>query len=375
MVPVGATVLVRCSASPGASGPTWSVVPALGRLVSQASGSATFAVSAADLTFGFGDTSVEVRATYRNDAGPGTGSVALTVLGNTWLARSDLPAIQAVASDGTPLGPPQLLAGMAGPILALTTRADGALLVAQDPGGGAPVHAYDRSGAPLAAFDAVAPSGDPLFAPSAPPRALLQMRDGSVWVTGGARPVIYQGDGRFRRLAAAAPAETIGLAQLPDGRVAVTYRWAYGLGFYDEGGQTFAAQALAAAAPPGESYGALGALAALPGGKLLVAAAHFAPAGWRGTLLRLGPDLALEGELAAAARVVRNVPRALAPAGPLLDAAPSPPEGDTAPACPRRFAADLSGTLGCLAAGTSYQGVVHLGSAPAGVPPALARRP
>jgi hypothetical protein len=60
------------------------------------------------------------------------------------------------------------------------------------------------------------------------------------------------------------------------------------------------------------------------------------------------------------------VPRALSLAGAALDAAPAPVAGDTAPACPRRFAADLSGSTGCLDASTAWLGVVHLGPLPPG---------
>ena len=368
VAPVGMSVAVRCTASPGAEGPVWAAEPATGSLVPQPGGSATFTLEAAAVAPSFGDTTFQLKATYRNASGEATGTAAVTVLGNTWMARSDAGAVLAVASDGTPLSALVPLQGTAGPILALATRADGAVLVAQSPQSGAPVRVHDRTGAALGAFDAAGAGGSPLFDATAPPRAVRQMRDGTVWVTGGTRPVIYEGGGRFRALAAEAPAETIGLAQLPDGRVAVTYRWAYGIGLYDESGGTLVKKALQATAPAGESYGALGALAALPDGRLLLAVAHFLPSGWTGTLLRLDGDLNLEAELAASARVPRNVPRALSLAGAALDAAPSPVAGDTAPACPRRFAADLSGSAGCLDASTAWLGVVHLGPLPPAAP-------
>jgi len=368
VAPVGTPVAVRCTVSPGAEGPVWAVDPATGSLVPHPGGGASFSLAATSVGPAFGDTTFQVKATYRNAAGEATGTASVTVLGNTWIVRGDVAAVLAVASDGTPLGQLLPLQGTAGPVLALATRADGAILVAQSPQSGDPVRVHDRTGAALGAFEATDAGGKPLFDAGAPPRAIQQMRDGTVWVTGGRRPVLYEADGRFRALAAEAPAETIGLAQLPDGRVAVTYRWAYGVGFYDEGGGTLSKKALAATAPPGESYGALGALAALPDGRLLLALAHFAPSGWVGTLLRLNGDLNLEVELAPSGRVPRNVPRALSLAGASIDAAPSPVAGDSAPACPRRFAADLSASSGCLDAGTAWLGVVHLGPAPAGAP-------
>jgi hypothetical protein len=373
--PVGAPVGVHCTASPGSEGPVWTAEPATGSLVPGTDGSATFTVDAAAVGPSFGDTTFLVKATYRNAAGEATGAAAVTVLGNTWIARGDPAAVQAVSSSGAPVGGLVPLQGTAGPILALAARADGAILAAQSPQAGPPVRVHDRTGAALGSFDAADRGGTPLFDAAAPPRAIQQMRDGTVWVTGGKRPVIYEAGGGFRALAAEAPAETIGLAQLPDGRVAVTYRWAYGVGFYDESGSALAKRPLQVSAPVGESYGALGALAALPDGRLLLAAAHFAPSGWAGTLLRLDGELRLEAELDAAARVPRNVPGALSLAGAAIDAAPSTVGGDTAAACPRRFAADLSGSAGCLETGTSWVGVTHLGAAPAGAAAkALAKR-
>lgn len=371
VAPVSAPVTVRCSASPGAEGPAWTVSPAAGTLTPGAGGSATFTFPVASATPSFGDTLFQVKAAYRNAAGEASGTAAVTVLGNTWIAGGG--GILAVASDGTPLGSLPLQ-GTAGPILALAARADGAILVAQSPASGPPVRAHDRTGAALGSFAAADPGGSPLFSATAPPRAIQQMRDGTVWVTGGIRPVVYEAGGSFRAWAADAPAETIGLTQLPDGRVAITYRYAYGIGFYDESGATLAKAALLATAPAGESYGALGALQALPDGRLLLALAHFAPSGWTGTLLRLDGQLALEAELAAPARVPRNVPRALSLAGASVDAAPSPVAGDTAPACPHRFALDLSGTSGCLDQSTTWLGVVHLGPAAAPAPVLAAAR-
>ncbi|HYQ79952.1 MAG TPA: hypothetical protein VEP68_00555 [Anaeromyxobacteraceae bacterium] len=368
VAPVGTPVAIRCTASPGAGGPAWAVAPQGGSLLPGAGDDATFTVPAGSVGPSFGDTVFLVKATYRNAAGEATGTAAATVLGNTWIARSDASAVLAVASDGTALSAPLTLQGTAGPILALAGRADGAILVAQSPQAGPPVRVHDRTGAALGSFDAVDGGGAALFDASAPPRAIQQMRDGTVWVTGGTRPVIYEAAGRFRGRAAEAPAETMGLTQLPDGRVAVTYRYAWGIGFYDESGATLTKKAIAATAPAGESYGAAGAVLALADGRLLLAAAHFAPAGWSGTLLRLDPGLGLEAELAAPARVLRNVPRALSLVGAAVDVAPSPAAGDTASACPRRFAADLSGSSGCLDAATDFLGVAHLGPAPSGSP-------
>ncbi|HZY02630.1 MAG TPA: hypothetical protein VFF02_03965 [Anaeromyxobacteraceae bacterium] len=366
LAPVGTPVVVRCTASPGAAGPAWAVEPPGASLLPQAGNEATLTVHAGSVGPSFGDTVFLVRAAYRNAAGEGTGAAAVTMLGNTWIARSGAAAVLAVASDGTPLAAPLALQGTPGPVLAMAGRADGAVLVAQNPQAGPPVRVHDRSGVALGSFDAADAGGAALFDAAAPPRAIQQMRDGTVWVTGGTRPVIYEPGGRFRGRAAEAPAETMGLTQLPDGRVAVTYRYAWGIGFYDEAGATLTKKAIAATAPSGESYGAAGALLALADGHLLLAAAHFAPAGWTGTLLRLDPELRLDAELAASARVPRNVPRALSLAGSALDAAPSPAGGDTAATCPRRFAADLSGSAGCLDASTDFLGVAHLGPALAG---------
>jgi hypothetical protein len=368
VVPVGQAVTVRCVATRGSEGPVWSVQPAPGSLSPEPDGCASFTVATASVGPAFGDTTFQVKATYRNAAGETVGLVAVTALGNTWIARNDTAAVQAVASDGTSVGALIPLQGTAGPVLALAARADGAVLAGQSPQSGEPVRVHDRAGAALGAFDAADAGGRPLFDAAAPPRAIQQMRDGTVWVTGGQRPVIYEAGGRFRSLDAKATAETIGLVQLPDGRVAVTYRYANAVGFYDESGATLVIKALQAVAPAGESYDALGALAASPDGLLVLAAAHFSATGWSGTLLRLDGELLLEAELPPVARVPRNVPWALALTGAALDTGPSPVTGDTAPACPRRFMADLSGTAGCLDADTAWQAVVHLGPLPAGAP-------
>ncbi len=368
VVPVGQAVTVRCVATPGSEGPVWSVQPAAGSLTPQPDGCASFTVATASVGPTFGDTTFQVKATYRYGSGETAGVVAVTALGNTWIARNDTAAVQAVASDGTPVGALVTLQGTVGPVLALAARADGAVLVGQSPQSGEPVRVHDRAGAALGAFDKNDAGGTPLFAATAPPRAIQQMRDGTVWVTGGQRPVIYEAGGRFRALAAQAPAETIGLAQLPDGRVAVTYRFASAVAFYDESGGTLAVKALQAVAPAGESYDALGALAASPDGRLILAAAHFSATGWSGTLLRLDGELLLDAELPPAARVPRNVPWALALTGAALDTGASPAAGDTVPACPRRFLADLSGAAGCLDADTAWQAVAHLGPLPAGAP-------
>ena len=359
VVPVGTPVGVRCTATSATQGPVWAVEPAGGSLALAGDG-AIFTVDSVGPSFG--DTVFQLRATYRSAAGEATGAATATVLGNTWVARSDAAAVLAVASDARPHGLVSLQ-GTAGPILALAGRADGAVLVAQSPRSGPPVRVHDRSGALLGSFDVADAGGNPLFDPAAPPWALQQMRDGTVWVTGGKRPVVYEAGGRFRARAAEAPAETQGLTQLPDGRVAVTYRHAWGIGLYDESGGTLAKKALLATAPPGESYGAAGALVALADGRLLLAAAHFSPADWSGTLLRLDQELRLDAELVPAARVPRNVPRALSLAGAAVAATPSPVAGDTAAACPCRFAADLSGSTGCLDAGSAFLGVTHLGPA------------
>jgi hypothetical protein len=366
---VGEAVLVRCTCTPGASGPAWSLSPRIGILSGEAGGSASFVVRAADLDPSFGDTTFTVSASYWSAGGAATAAAQLRVLGNTWLTVSDSAAVQAVASDGTAVGAPVPLPGLEGAPLAIASRSDGALLVAQRPGPGTPpVVIYSRSGAYLGAFQAADEGGAPLFSPEAPPAGLAQMRDGSVWVCGGRSPVIFEAGGRFRSRAAPAPDLTLGIAQLIDGRVAVTYRWAMGIGFYDESGRTLAKRALAATPPVSESYGSLGALAVGPDGKLLAAAAHLTPSGWAGTLLRLNADLTLDAELPATARVPRNVPYALTQLDGEIQAAPSPTAGETQPACPARFDAALGSGLGCLVSGTAYRGVVHLAAPTA--PPA-----
>lgn len=363
-VKVGETATVRCTAGPGASGPAWSATPQRGQLAAAGGGDATFVLAARDVDPSFGDTVFTVTASYASAAGTATGTAAVTVIGNTWLTRSDIPAVQAIASDGSLVGAPILLEGLGGPPVAIADRSDGAMLVAQKPAPGAPpVMIYARSGAKLGAFDAVDGGGQALFSSDVPPRDILQARDGTVWVTGGRRPVLFDAAGRFRSLALEAPDRTVGLAQLPDGRVAVTYLWAFAVGTYAENGQALEKKALAFAPPQGESYAALGALASAGGGKLLLAAAHLGPTGWMGTLLRLDAALGLDAELPPAARVSRNVPYALSLAGGEIAAAPSPVGGETVATCPSRFAADLGARLGCLVESTLYRGMAHLGAA------------
>jgi hypothetical protein len=376
-IKVGEAAAVHCTAGPGATGPAWSVSPLRGRLEAAGGGDATFVLAVADVDPGFGDTAFAVTALYASAAGTAAGTAQVTVIGNTWLARSDIPAVQAVASDGSQVGAPIPLEGLAGPPTAIAYRSDGAMLVAQaPPPGAAPVLVYSRSGSRLGAFDAVDGAGQALFDLDAPPRDLRQVRDGTVWATGGKRPVLFDAAGHFRARALEAPDRTIGLAQLPDGRVAVTYRWAFAVGLYAETGQALETRALAFVPPQGESYATLGALAATGDGGLLLAAAHLGPTGWAGTLLRLDAALGLDAELAPAARVPKNVPWALSLSGTEIAASPSPVGGETVATCPSRFAADLGARLGCLVEGTRYGGVAHLGpsGAAAGGPSGLARQ-
>ena len=361
-VRVGEVATVRCTT--GATAPAWSVSPQRGQVVAAGGGDATFVLAAKEIGPAFGDTVFTVTASYASAAGTATGTAPVTVIGNTWLTRSDIPAVQAVASDGSLVGAPIALEGLVGPAVAIADRSDGAMLVAQKPAPGVPpVLVYTRSGAKLGAFDAVDDLGQALFTPDVPPRALLQMRDGTVWVTGGKRPVLFDASGRFRAFALEAPDRTVGLAQMPDGRVAATYLWAFAVAFYAESGQALEKKGIAVAAPRGESYAALGALATSESGKLLLAAAHLTPAGWAGTLLRLDAALGLDAELPLGARIPGNVPYALCLAGGEIVAAPSPVGGETVATCPSRFAADLGSRLGCLVEGTLYRGVAHLGPA------------
>jgi hypothetical protein len=363
-VKVGESVAVHCAVGPGATGPAWSVSPQRGQLAATGGGDATFVLAGRDVDPAFGDTAFDVTASYASAAGTATGTARVTVIGNTWLTRSDIPAVQAVASDGSLVGAPIPLEGLGGPPTAIAGRSDGAMLVAQKPApGAAPVMIYSRSGAKLGAFDAVDGAGQALFGSEVPPRDVLQARDGTVWVTGGKRPILFDAAGRFRARALEAPDRTVGLAQLPDGRVAVTYLWAFAVGFYAESGQALEKKALAVAPPRGESYAALGALATAGDGQLLLAAAHLGPTGWAGTLLRLDAALGLDAELPPAARVPGNVPYALSLSGVEIAASPSPVGGETVATCPSRFAADLGARLGCLVEGTLYRGVAHLGAA------------
>jgi len=359
---VGEPATIQCTAAAPASAVSWSLSPERGAL-SPAGPAATFVLRASQVDPSFGDTAFTVTATFAGEKGSGTGSAVVTVLGNTWLARGDVPQVEAFASDGTSLG--LVPVGLEGPAVALATRADGAILAAQVPRSGAPpVVALSRDGGRVAAFAALDPQGAPLFTAEYPPRALRQMRDGSIWVTGGTRPVIYDASGRFLRRAAEAPAETIGLAQLPDGRVAVTYQWAFALGLYDETGSTLAESVIGRTLPDKESYGEVGALALDAQGRLIAAAAHLAPAGWTGTLLRIGLDgpPVVEAELPAAARVPNNVPWQLAVLATEIGSVPSPEVATSKASCPQRFGADLGGSVGCLAPGTQYRGVAHLGA-------------
>ncbi len=359
-VRVGETVTVQCTSSAPANPVSWALSPERGAL-SPAGAAASFVLRASQVDPSFGDTPFTVTATFAGAEGSGTGSAVVTVLGNTWLALGDVPQMEVLASDGTSLG--LVSVGLDGPAMALASRSDGALLAAQVPSGGAPpVVALSRAGGRMASFAAQDSQGAPLFTVDRPPRALRQMRDGTVWVTGGTRPVIFDASGRFLRYAAEAPAATIGLAQLPDGRVAVTYQWAFALGLYDESGAVLAKSEIAQSLPDKESYGDIGALALDPQGRLVAAAAHLAAAGWVGTLLRIGldPAPAVQGELPAAARVPNNVPWELVVSATEVGSAPSPEVATTKATCPHRFAADLGAGLGCLAAGTRYRGVVHL---------------
>ncbi len=358
VVRVGEPSRVRCqSPLPAAN---WTVSPPLGRLAPGLF-EATFVLGPGEVGAGFGDTELRVGAAFGSGQAWATGSAPLTVLGNEWIGRSDAAAFDAFASDGSPLG--AVAAALAGPPLALAARADGAVLAAQDPQGGPPVLALGRGGEVVGAFDARDASGLSLFDAARPPRAILQLRDGTVWVTGGRGPVVYDARGRFLRRAADAPGDTLGIAQLPGGAVALTYQWANAVAIYTEGGALLATLPLEHSLPPGEGLGSLGALALDPQGRLVAAAAHFHALGFDGTAVRLalGAAAQVEAELAAGHRVPFNVPRELARAGADFVSAPSDPVASTRPACPWRFAADLSGSSGCAAPGTSYRPVAHLG--------------
>ncbi|MGI5863871.1 MAG: hypothetical protein ACOX6T_17695 [Myxococcales bacterium] len=196
----------------------WSVQPEMGaQIVDLGSGGARFHLPSSALSADFGDT--RFVATGAFEVAPTvfvSRSVEVLVLGNIWVGRGDSHAIDAFRSDGTRIGT------AIGPALldsrprALAMRADGAILVAQEPieEPAAAVVVVSRGGLRLGVFNNSDFSGAPLFTRTLPPRAILQARDGSIWVTGDRQPVIFDANGQFLKRAAQAPGKTQGIAQL-----------------------------------------------------------------------------------------------------------------------------------------------------------------
>ena len=294
-----------------------------------------------------------------------------------WVGLRDAPQVLSVDPSGgraTVVAEPPVIDA---PARALALRRDGAVVVLQEPevcAGGTldlsldacvPASATRRAvppalllspfGGRLASFAGADPGGAPLFTVAAPPWAAAEDAVGRVWVTGRTAPVLYGPDGELAGAAEPLPFPTRGVAPLADGRVVVSYG-VQDLAVYDPTG------AVTVRIEPalGPEYEGIDALAAEPGGTLLLATRRFGVTS-AGVVLRArieGGALVLAQDAAASAALAGGLPSALSLAAGRI--ATAPPLGRLAePACARWLSADLRLDLGCVVPGP-HRGVAWL---------------
>ncbi|HEY3451693.1 MAG TPA: hypothetical protein VGK67_35375 [Myxococcales bacterium] len=236
-------VTISCPPQASMSGPTWSVEGIVGvdggyaLAAGSPAGTATFTLGSVPKNFP--DSTLKVRATWHGGGGDGVATAPVSLLGNLWVAKgTSQPAIAAFTTspEYAKWGGAQVDAvgstEFDSPPRALGLLANGDILVAQTNKTpiAPPVIVIGRTSlARLDAldFDAKTPTGEVLFdqAKYVNPRAVMQMTDGTVWVTGGPLPVIYGADGKYRGRPTAPikpSGNTAGLAQLSNGQVAVS---------------------------------------------------------------------------------------------------------------------------------------------------------
>ncbi|HEX9052779.1 MAG TPA: hypothetical protein VF841_19790 [Anaeromyxobacter sp.] len=272
-----------------------------------------------------------------------------------WVGEAGAARVLAVSADGRVLSTAAARPALDAPVRALALLADGAVLVLQEPsGGGAPGVVVGRDGARVATLAATDAGGAPLFDAAGPPWAAAQAADGRIWVTGRLAPVIFGRDGALVGTAAPLPLATRGVAALADGRVLVTCG-ASSAALYAADG----ASAEPLAISVGANYSGVDAVAARPGGGLVLAVLRHGVT-TDGVLVdvALAPGvLAATGDPEASARLP-ELPSALAIGAGVVVAAPS--LGALAPpGCAEALSADLRERRGCVAPG-AHRGVVRL---------------
>ena len=278
-----------------------------------------------------------------------------------WLGEAGAARVLAV----TPGGAARVAAqgpALDTPVRALTALRGGAVLALQEPDAGAPPGVIlSPMGERLAALDAVDGGGVALFDAGTRPWAAAEAKDGRIWVTGGARPVLYQASGAFAGFAAALPARTLGVAALPDGRMLVTWG-AHDAAAYAADGSSFELLAVDVAAGfvTPDPYFGLDALAARPDGTVVVAALRWGTA-TEGVLVHAAVTA---GRLASIDDPELSARFPTLPSAILLacDGVVAAPSLGTlfAPACAERVSPDLRSRLGCLLAG-AHHGVTRPG--------------
>jgi len=242
---LGQEVTITCPAQPSLGGPTWWASGVAGvdggyaLVPGPSAGAATFTL--ASVPKNFPDSALQVRATWHGAGGDGVATAQVEVLGNLFVARGSSPQHGIAAFTTSPTyakwggeqtGDAVGVTELDSAPRALGLLSSGDILVAQTSKASVapPVIVISRKelkrlrDLDFAARDLI---GEVLFDvnKSVHPRAVAQMSDGSVWVTGGPLPVIYKAGNPAptRPQAAAVPsAKTVGLAQLANGQVAVS---------------------------------------------------------------------------------------------------------------------------------------------------------
>jgi len=273
-----------------------------------------------------------------------------------WIGEAGAARILSVAELGA-VGVAAEAPALDAPVRALAVLADGAVVVVQEVGGGAPpAVVLSPSGLRLATFDTLDGMGVPLFDPATPPWAAAQAADGRVWVTGRPAPAIFLPDGSFDGLAAALPSSTAGIALLPDGRMLVTHG-TNGAAAYSADGTTMEPLSLDPGADP--AYEGLDAVAVRPDGTVVVAWLRRGVA-LEGVLVEAVVEpgvLRATGDPSASARLPSLsssivLGDGFVVAGPSLGPA-------AAPGCAELLSADLATRHGCLGPG-AHRGIARL---------------
>lgn len=306
---VGQAVAVTCPGQPSMTGPSWSVDGVDGGYTvtpGTPAGAATFTLDAVPKNFA--DSTLRVRARWHGASSDGVATAPVTVLGNLLVGRSASPGAIAAfttsadyrkwGSDSTDVvGATEFNTTPR----AMALKSDGDILVAQSSSAAVPAPVFVLGRADLKRIDALDfaardNGGAVLFdiGKQVHPRAVAQMKDGTVWVTGGPRPVIFGPDGKYRGKPGAGPtSNTVGLAQLSDGRIAVSFGTSTKLGLYSEDGATYTETEVLKG---GDGYSEIAAICPLAEGGVVLSLHRFTAGKEGGLLVQLDSAFAFVRE-------------------------------------------------------------------------------